>query len=435
MSKTPELYVWLKQNNYFTKKTENQSATHLLYDGYEGGKIYLPREKEYEFLKRYSMDINNGLKHYVIEQRPRVYKFMMDLDISDTTYWKPDKIEIFVKKIQLIVNDYFPEKYTLVCCTSPPKKKRGSIHTGIHLIWPGVYVNSEDALIIRAGVIQKMNENDEFINKTSWETVFDELIYTRVGYRLTLSDKMTKDDKTGERYPDKRMLTLLWTMNYDGSINDLYTSRLKNDNKSLVLDTSIRYTLDIYFDAVKGMEINIPRWMKGDNLSGIINKISGHNIKGVIVSSDEHYIIEEFIRTNLPIVYKTVKIKAVTRYPDDNILIKTDSRHCLNIGKKHNSCGIYFFASQMGIYQKCLCPCEKLDNRKHGYCRDFTSKCYPFDKETSKKLFPNFNESVFDNISSSKKAKSKKQEAYNPKKSKNKHEDTANKLFNEIMGF
>ena len=39
-------------------------------------------------------------------------------------------------------------------------------------------------------------------------------------------------------------------------------------------------------------------------------------------------------------------------------------------------------------YQKCLCPCLKLDNRKKGYCKDYTSDCYIFEDELRLALFP-----------------------------------------------
>ena len=145
----------------------------------------------------------------------------------------------------------------------------------------------------------------------------------------------------------------------------------------MALETSIRHVPNVYHKKSNGMEIKtIPSWLDGDALEIASSTDKKSHKKGTIVSSTEHFLIEEFIKSKLDKAYKKSQIKAVTRYEDGNLLIKTTSRHCMNLGREHNSCGIYFFATPDGLYQKCLCPCMKLKDRKVGYCRDYTSDCH-----------------------------------------------------------
>lgn len=378
-----ELTKWIEQNKYHQISKEVTEYTHLLFSG---GKIYIPRNKEYEFLSKYAAEVDKKSKLYYIEQRPKTYKFMIDIDMTDDHYWTFDEIVILIKNIQLIVRDFFKEEYNTICCISAEKKKEGKICTGIHLIWPGIVVSSEIALIIRSGIIQKLKKSSIILNTcTNWEKVIDELIYTRVGYRMVYSDKMSGG------VSENRPLLLLFVMNAEGELNDIYYNRLLNNTKSLVLETSIRYVIDTYLE--KGMDIVLPQWLEGDIVMSTPKKYGG--ITGTIATNKEHHIIEQFIRKNLPKEYNRSSIISVTKYTDGNLLIKTNSKYCMNIDKNHNSCGIYFFASVFGMYQKCHCNCNKLTGRKKGYCKDYSSDCFPFSDEIKNFLFPDQSKNLF----------------------------------------
>ena len=131
---------------------------------------------------------------------------------------------------------------------------------------------------------------------------------------------------------------------------------------------------------------------------------------------------------NLPGPYTKGVVKGVSRYPDGNLLIKTGSKYCLNLGRNHNSCGIYFFGSPYGIFQKCLCPCNTLEGRKNGYCKDFTSEIFKWTDELKLVLFPNYDYSG--------KKKKKERNVFKPMNPKREFSDQkafCDNLFNEIM--
>jgi len=414
-----DLYKWCSSNDFFTRTKENHTPSHLIYDGYKGGKLYIPKNKEYEFLKMYSIEAIKGTKLYFVETRPKVFKFMIDVDITDEYYWPEENILNLSVKIQEVICEFFESPGPTICCISPEKVKKDKIHTGIHLIWPGLVVCSETALIIRRGLIQKLKESDIIISKP-WEDIFDEVIYTRNGYRMTYSDKMYKDKETGEKIIENRKLDLLFVVDKDG-VNEIYTQRLKNDIKTLCSETSIRYVIE-----TPPMSIKIPEWLDED---AIHIKEGRSSAPGKIASSTEHLHIEKFMRKTLPKPFARGIIKEVCRYHDGNILIKTSSRYCMNLGRAHNSCGIYFFGSPLGMYQKCLCPCNTLEGRKDGYCKDFTSECFKWPEDLRTLLFPEFNY-----LANTKKKKNS-YEPFNPNREYIEKQLVCDKMLEDIMKF
>lgn len=383
------LKKWLTEQKLFKRTEKVKIPSHLLYDGYNGGKIYVPREREHEFLYHYSEEMKAGSKLYYVETRPKTFKYMIDIDITDDHYWTNDEIINISKFIQNVVYDFYEKNQMTICATSPAKEKADGIHTGVHLIWPKLYVDSETAMILRRGIVQKLNENVSGPKEKSWEDIIDEVIYTRNGYRMVGSDKLSPKTKL----PENRSLEIKFVMNSEGKLMEDYLDRLKNNFQSLAVETSIRYIHNKQYH-LKGMEFkHYPKWLEPDALESVVGNKS--KTPGVIVGNREHIIIEHFIRENLPKEYGSGSVKAVTRYDDGNLLIKTTSGHCMNIGRCHNSCGIFFFASPNGLYQKCLCPCDNLKGRKRGYCRDYTSDCFPFTDETRDLLFPQYSKKLF----------------------------------------
>jgi hypothetical protein len=277
----------------------------------------------------------------------------------------------------------------VVCCVAPPKKMKDGVKTGIHLIWPRHFINCEDALIIREAILFKLNDHNTTMGTwkydnplNSWSDVLDELIYIRNGYRMVGSDKLVP--KTRE--PENRPYTLSFVMDSLGQLREHYYERLCSDTYTLILDTSIRLT------PLEGAQITIPfkkipTWFP-TKLAIRKNKSKGNSRKSIGIGTVESDLIQKFMDEKLPDVYKHQVIKDIRQYPDGNFLVITDSSYCMNIQRSHNSCGIYFFATRKGLYQKCLCPCDTLKGRITGYCKNYTSSCFEFPVSLSTLLFP-----------------------------------------------
>ena len=368
---------WLQQFEYCKDDT-----THLFMDG---GKVSIPPEKEKEFVRLYSNELKNKNKVYVVECRPDVFRYIIDIDIIDTEYWSESKIQTFVKIVQSVIYQFYQTDLNVICCSASQKEYKDGIKTGLHLIWPRHFIISEDALTLREAILFKIKtEWTKYFNSpiNSWEDIIDDVIYTRNGYRMVGSDKI--DPKT--RNPENRPYSLIFIMDSLGNLRTDYFNRLNNDYYSLILDTSIRnvplenHKLTIPFT-------KIPDWFPTAALRKT-KKSGNRSVNKKLIGTIEQEVIQTFMDSELPDVYKNQSIKEIRQYQDGNYLIITNSSFCMNIGRNHRSCGIYFFATPKGLYQKCLCPCNNLKERINGYCKDYTSKCYEFTPEITELLFP-----------------------------------------------
>lgn len=377
------LQKWLTDNNYYDPGPEKHKKSHLTFCGYKGGIIYLPENHniEYEFIKKYAEDFKNGEKLYYVEQRAHIFKYMIDLDIPDDHYWPDKEIIRLASFINSIINEFFEDTFCIVC-KSPPKIKKMDnkevIHSGVHLIWPKIYVCCETAIYLRACILQKITEFDKIVR--SWPTILDEVVYIRNGYRMVGSDKMVK------KIAENRIYSILDVIDINGS-RTKYLERLLGDYVSLIADTSIRY-IPISIGNKDGMKPSkIPKWVNHEIV--LLNK---PKIPKRFCSNDsiELTVLQNFITKYVP-EYANIPnlINRVIRYPDlqGNILVTTNTRYCLNLGREHGSCGIYFHIGLRGLTQKCLCPCNNLHGRKNGLCKDFTSKIYKIPLDLTEILF------------------------------------------------
>ena len=109
------LKTWLFKNKCFVKRGQDKEYTHLLLDG---GKLHIPRELYTSFYNVLSMDICQGNRNCISENRTEIFRFLADIDYIDEQPLNDDDIEIIAKKIQtglelFLRNDskssFFPE--------------------------------------------------------------------------------------------------------------------------------------------------------------------------------------------------------------------------------------------------------------------------------------------------------------------------------------
>jgi hypothetical protein len=402
-SKESQIMKWLIDNKLYTHvkdKEDLRVASHTLYNG---GVVYLPESKtseyEYKFLSHYAKDLANGVDLHFIEQRPApespakgIYKYMVDLDIYDDYYLSDKEFIELGQIITNVVNQFYAESsYDAILCKSAPKMKNGRTHSGLHMIFPKLFVNNEIAKMFRSAVIQQF-EQLKIRAGQDWATQFDILIYEGVGYTMVGSSKLEKP---------RRVYMPFIIIDKNGNSLDAYLNRLLQNPLDLMLDTSIRYIPDnVKHDTFDGCRpTKVPEWFKeNEHLVRPVMRRKSNSVKCIGVDKDYVYkIIIDTLR-KAPKVwshnnYSDVTIKTIQRYPDasgpncGNLLIVVNSKYCMNLGREHNSCGIYFHANRKGICQKCLCPCNNLQGRKNGLCSGYTSSYIPFPEEFLEVLF------------------------------------------------
>ncbi len=409
------LKKWLTDNNYHSVlKRPDESESHFLYDG---GVAYIPIEKEYEFLKLYSIDLKNNVELHYVERRKNKYKFMIDLDIYDTYCWSNEEIINVSKIINSTINEFYNNKsnnnsidiYCIVCrIVGIPKIKDGLTHSGVHIIFPKLYVNDNIALMLREAVLQKIGmiiakdkeDKEEKTNTTTepvlkdlkWNDIFDPRIYEGNGFTMVGSHKVKEENI--------RIYMPFTVLNKNGSVKEVYLERLLNNYLDMMLDTSIRYIPEAFQESNIDDygPTNVPEWLDKNIMVNMATVRPKRGNKNCMTDAQDmvYKIIHSAIIKFMPdYKHEPHLIREIFRYPDSNgspdkngaLLISTNSKYCMNLGREHKSCGIYFYANRKGLCQKCLCPCNNTNGRKSGLCKNYTSEYFPFETDLCIVLF------------------------------------------------
>ncbi len=404
------LRKWLDKNNYFFYKKDLEleankefvskvEKTHTCYDG---GIVHVPEKEYYNFLKNYSVDVVNKVPLHYIEQRGSIYKFMVDLDVYDKESLTQQEIVEMVSLINNVINEFYgpmSDLTSIICtCNGRPKTdKDGRIHTGIHIIFPKLFVNDSISKLFRSAILQKIKDM-EYKSNYVWDDVFDQRIYNGNGFTMVGSSKMDTPDRI-------YMPSIVISRN--GIIKDIYLESLLKDPVRMMLETSIRYIPESIkhanFSAYS--PIIMPNWLNQETVESAEKSSIVKANKGPKSSRGYENTNSTVYKIIIGMIFKYMPeyrdepslIREIYRYPDQNgnpdkngpLLIVTNSRYCTNLGREHNSCGIFFYANRKGLCQKCLCPCNNLVGRKNGLCSAYTSDYYPFDPEIQELLFNN----------------------------------------------
>jgi len=377
---------WIRDNKFNIPNEQTPVPTHL---NIKGGTFYIPERCHKEFLYLYSQDLKNGIKLYLVECRSRIFKFMLDYDITDDHFWSKKEIEVIGKITSKVVHKYLENSYiSVICSTNKPKIKVVNdikkIHSGIHIIFPHLYVNSETAQTLRTAILMEINNSvvedpliKELYSNTmirDFTTVIDERIYNKNGYRMIGSDKV---DENRWYFPDV-------ILSSSGQILEEQTKLIKENYTQMMHYTAIRLVPDnIYYDSPNGIQIIKPPWFK---------EIKDPQFEKVQYSSSKYTNNGTIDKLNTFIdnigIFGTDIVQDII-YADDieSYFIKVKSRYCMNMGRKHNSCGIYFVIDHWTLIQKCYCACNTKSGRLDGYCCDYSSPGFKISEEIFDDLY------------------------------------------------
>jgi len=374
------LRTWIIENKFTSKSENNEEASHLLFNG---GTLWVPRIRERDFLKKYAESIeyfksnDKPIEMYYIEKRLNIFKFIIDVDYLSDHYLSEEEIMKISYCISSTVATLYDENDSFcILCKSGPKTKQDLIHTGIHIIFPKLFVISEVALYIREKILIELFKIEK---NTDWNTFIDKVIYTRNGFRMIGSDKMN------DKVPENRIYWPFSVIKNKSPMN-IYYERIMKNYEQMMFDTSIRYIPENYIilDNTGMIPKDFVQLITGPNISsGIKNSFN------TVDNCADTQLIEHIIKKTFNVYEKYPRlVSGVLRTPMNNLLVKVRTKFCMNMMREHNSCGIYFMIYDQGIVQKCLCPCFNLNNRINGLCKDYSSKIIRFPVEYKHILFP-----------------------------------------------
>jgi len=388
---------WLINTRAFVTKNDNDSKfTHLLLNG---GKLYI--ENINIFYEKYANCIKNEEYIYIVECRPDIFPLFFDLDflLKSKDDLNDNIIIDIIKNINDVIKLFYNCYYKCIITTADDKvvikNDNTYIKSGYHLHWEDVIVNKTIALDIRKLCIVKLKTlfGSCFVN--NFNDIIDEHVFNSSGLRLTGSRKGHYVSQTKKFEDEGRPYNLYKVFNDKNEIDLDEYNILKNDYLRLVKQTSIisdnKNINDRTYDSKKYIEECEECEDSDDNKEyspGSWNRLD----KSSLQYTEIYRFFKNYVKD-----YSVNDIKRIFYSENGSVyIIWTKSKHCLNINREHNSCGIYFKLNKDGICQKCFCKCDTMEGRKYGYCRDFSSTLIPCTPHLKKLL--NFKDEKKNNI-------------------------------------
>jgi hypothetical protein len=389
---------WVLSNKYFIKTTDSKerkaTATHFLLDG---GIWCIPKEQYPEFLNLLAIDLQNGERHYICENRTPVFKFICDIDLFEDSVITPEQISRIVMVLQETVTEYYGHKKVIICgadSKTVTKLTSGSaqqeielIKSGFHLVWPDIWISVDNAKRLRTlfikNLIEKYSERESY---NTWDDVVDLAVYEDNGLRMVGCRKMAicKSCKNKKEFRET-------CVSCEGlgkkDENRVYTPKIVlGDCDKTYFSSIANYTVMLYETSIYNYNNNQETpLIKECNLE--INDTKRKKKTTASSSEDELTLkVESFIKRN----YKTThgKIKVVKLVKQENCFYaEPDDNFCINVNRNHTSSGVYFQITPTGISQRCYCKKETLEGRTHGMCKHFSTTEIPLTKVLQGLLF------------------------------------------------
>lgn len=450
------LKSWIYEEglNIYDSGHDKREPTHLMMDG---GKFCIPPKRMNEFCIMYAGSaLFRGERNYVSENRTNIFKFLVDLDFFGNHAIDYDtEIVKYIKSIQDVLTQLLRTSNNeelsptlakvIVLITENSEKIKGGvpgIKTGIHLIWPNIYVNPEIALTLRDAILTyflRTYKERMGTSENAWCDVIDKNVYVSSGLRMIGSRKcekcnvcqgkgfiMYEDDECKECLGWKkidvgRVYTLKDVFDGNGQKNTVtkYMKSLVNSKPFCVNETSIRTQKE--FPNVSIVSV-YPQWFNGQSAEIFIkppNKKSQKPKKeypfgahrtladriGLEVKESGEFVkldrdldvrydkIVYFIRNTFPDVYRTVMIGDILEFGTmgkscHRYVARANEHFCLNIHAHHTSNTIYFVIRPGGAVQKCF-SLGNNPNRiyRYGSCEKYESAQRPLTKALQILLF------------------------------------------------
>lgn len=486
-------------------KGDASKATHLAMDGAYGGLFRIEPAQEPTFLQLYAKSVHNNAHLFFIEMRTLVFRMFMDLDFKllgrerFTECELQGLLKLIIKAMQkFYVNT--PNISNLFFCvvtslstvnedddiedldqaddilqqmgigsieqnqnpkvedikidnnendgnndeTTEIKQLKASKNGNIHLHFPNLYVNVEQACMMTRFVVLALEERLPKLKclQNSWKDVLDISVYTKNGLRMAGSHKSGKCTQCKKNIPcgicvngrvDLGRVYNLKGIFLEYEWNRVAEAKIRSNYISFISCVSIRVIdgrqsneyftppdrcpgvpLEVFQSAedmktalLRNMHINATtkfkrleaastRTVAQDFQDDTATQKSLTALTIKLDSNDSRYqlcmdIVRKFDSKEN---YSDVKAQSIMttsgglyyRVRLDNGSI--GASYCNNIQKSHETNTVYFIIKSKGIYQHCNCRCETLVGRRFGLCKDFISAPKPLLDEEMYELFP-----------------------------------------------
>ncbi|GAQ91009.1 hypothetical protein KFL_007120130 [Klebsormidium nitens] len=376
---------WAYKKGFMLKKGST-GETHLLFNK---GRLQILRDAEAAFLETYAKWIEDGRDLFVIEQRTSpTFRMFVDLDYETKKEVSKDELKTVCQCIQRTVLEQVGEhaaRCVVSCADKPKATKDGLLKTGVHLVWPDIQVDSENALRLRTWVLAGLHET---FGQNDWPKMVDISVYTRAGLRLNGSIKRAectcrgRDDACnrcqgkGEVFDRRKYAPLVC---YAGPSESPELLELCMSSISArVRLTSIRVPFGEEREST-----HIPQCESMLELEPELQERC-HQGKGSRLEADNTLmgLLTRELGEAFPSCFKDgEELSDIVQMSGDDgnpyFLVHTNSCFCHNLGRCHNSNRVYFYIDSQRLLQKCFCTCNTTEGRKMGLCSQYSSAPHP----------------------------------------------------------
>ena len=458
---------WLNRMNLEIKSWEKpqpgsatRQPTHVTMNN---GRFHIPDKDEAEFLRWYALSVSLNKRLWFVEQLTPVFRYFVDLDFAQLVGIPERAIEATAKTVQLTLRNFFPSLNdndetvmtsngetrnskpedalrAIVCTTNYKyiKAKDGKpemVKTGVHILWPNIFLTRDDALDIRESLVVQLEQ--EFGKRVhplnSWQDVVDSSVYgsgnsgtkgsglRMVGSRKTdiCNDCKGKKKKANEG----RCNTCLGNGRLDTGrpyfpmcVLDTYSNRdhvaeeyYRQNIHALIVETKTRTTFTSRPEYPSFIvPEHAPKHLSSSNRkrgrtslaekdanAGIIKPLDSSlktSTKHELRNSEPEWDLILSIVRGLG-KYKDVTLSKITMNSKKSQYVVHVSgemcRYCHNVKREHISNRIYFVIDASGIAQRCHDGAtEPTDDMQYGLCKDYVGLLGRIPQSLVAQLFP-----------------------------------------------
>ena len=368
--------------------TDGRPPTHFLLDG---GKLSVPDEHAGTFLNIYFRSVAVKRERLcVVELKTPVFRLFFDLDIRFSKAADTEAVTKTIDHLCVSIHRFVTEGFFDIhqknsqqaldtvsdisyVCQAPTKDENDGIKYGVHLIFPGIYVNSPIALKARETLLEAIPDafDDTFtMPKNSWEDVIDDSVYRANGLRMLYSHKGRVENRA---YVPT------------GVIENTAIRQIKpsvSEARDILHSCSLRMCTAT-LTPCHGGEHEIADTEDTHRVDGLVI--------GKCVSIAPYLDATESLRQHLPDVYKNVSFVGAFQ-TDHAVMLKTNSRYCYNIQREHRTSTVYLVVTKHGVSQRCYC-------RKDEYgCRQYHGPDTPLPVSVVREFLPRAETKFLDDI-------------------------------------
>jgi len=292
---------------------------------------------------------------------------------------------------------------------------RGRLKHGIHIHFKDLVVSTNAALYMREAVVDGLNAAmDKVYAPDGWAEIVDNAPYTTSGLRMygahkasncpvcqnkALEKKTCKACRYGGKRDDGRPYTF-HSAYKNGLLCPTTCTEFKKPHKlqTLIMSTMIR-------PSSKGGNVNAslealevtPGWLRfpgcpsyGDAIVKKKNNDTHATSRQTVFSNQKRArgereiitdqklldILKKMIQTRFVPEYSNLYITSVYKKENGGYVIYVGGEGCCWCLNKsppgdHKNNRIYFVLERSGLYVKCFCRCNTIENRRNGKCVDF----------------------------------------------------------------